>query len=391
LVLIDTSNRPAPGRSAYRNDLHAALIREYLRLLQHDGVLPARRAPDADPATRIGIIAPYNEQVRLLNGHVVERLGQRFDGLVDTVHRFQGSQRSIIVVDTVSGSTRQLGVFFEETGLTGTTCRLLNVALSRAQDHLVVVANLAHLRAKLPAASEVRVMLDFLDTHAHRISLDDLVPVRVAADLTTLSSEELARPAFFPADETDEAIHWDVLRARSRVEIYCPFMHISRVRKFQGLLRDTALRGVKITVFTRGEDEEPDHKPIINSLQADGVDVQLREQMHEKIVVVDDVLWHGSLNLLALSRATDLMMRIVSATACDQAKTVVQQARPAYERRGVARGQREYLDVPFSENNELKKIRPGPDGFDRARRQWYVDRSRPDLAAFDRWRREHHD
>ncbi|WP_018686415.1 AAA domain-containing protein [Actinokineospora enzanensis] len=380
LVLIDTSGRAGLAGTAYRNEVHAALIREYVRLLQHDGVLPARGDDRVDPKSVLAVIAPYRKQVKLLDGHLTERLGKQFTGLVDTVHRFQGSQRPVVVIDTVSGASRRLGVFYEGVGPDSTTCRLLNVALSRAQDHVVVVADVAHLRERLPAGSEVRVMLDHLTAHARHVPLDDLIPVRTAAELGDLAADDLARPAFFPADEVDAAVLWDFARAARRIEIYCPFLHSRRMPRFRPALLAALARGTAVRLFTRGADEHPDHEPILRALAADGFAVETRDQMHEKMVVVDDVLWHGSLNLFADTRATELMMRLASPVACEAARVTVHRAQPTRPRRGLPAGARVYLKVPFAEKEEAKKVGARWDG---ARRQWYVDGA--NATAVTRW------
>ncbi|MBX6769343.1 MAG: hypothetical protein IRY90_19695, partial [Actinomadura rubrobrunea] len=118
----------------------------------------------------------------MLNASLKHRFGEAYDGLVDTVHRFQGSQ-PLVVIDTVAGAGRQLGYFYQEVGLSSRTCRLLNVALSRAQDHLVVVANVEFLRRELRAGGEAARMLDYLERHAQRLPLAALVPQPAAAQL----------------------------------------------------------------------------------------------------------------------------------------------------------------------------------------------------------------
>src|SRR5699024_590915 len=134
LVLIDTSGHTGGRGTARSNHVHAELLREFVRLLQHDQVLPARRAADANPADTMAAVAPYRDQVSAIGKHMKERFGPEVDGVVDTVHRFQGSQRDIIMVDTVSGASKSLGSFFTGVGLDSDTCRLLNVALSRARE-----------------------------------------------------------------------------------------------------------------------------------------------------------------------------------------------------------------------------------------------------------------
>ncbi|RJQ78828.1 hypothetical protein D5S17_12190 [Pseudonocardiaceae bacterium YIM PH 21723] len=380
LAVIDTSGLPVPDRSTYRNDVHAALIREYIRLLQGNSVLPARRATNTAPA-QLAVIAPYNQQVKLISGHLKERLGEEFEGLVDTVHRFQGSQRPIVIIDAVTGSGA-LGVFFEKTGLGSTTCRLLNVALSRAQHHVIVVANFRHMRSKLRPDSEVLIMLDHLVRHAQQISPKELIPIRTAAELSALSTEDLARPAFFPADETDQAISWDFDRATREVKIFCPFLHDRRISRFWATLTSAVARGVRVTVVTRGTSDHVEHGPIIAKLASGGIEVTTRDQMHEKLITIDDVLWLGSQNLFANTRATELMTRIVSATACAEALRTAETAQPTRPRTSPPPGNRIYLNTTYEEKELVKKLGAR---FDGQRKKWYVDRSNQHLDQLSRW------
>ncbi len=243
------------------------------------------------------------------------------------MHRFQGSQRPVVIVDTVEGCAAKFGPFYGETGLRSRTTRLLNVALSRAAEHVVVVANVAHLRRHLPPGSEVATLLDHLEDHAHRIPLERLVPSRAADDLEDLDPEELARPAFFPARECLAAIGWDIERAKRVIEIYCPFLNQASVRSWTGRLRGAISRGVTVVVHTR-EPARPAERRLYEELAAAGCQMRPRRALHEKVVIVDDVLWHGSLNVLAYWRSTDLMMRLVSPTLCDQVRRIVHTARP---------------------------------------------------------------
>lgn len=338
LVLIDTSGHTGGRGTASSNYVHAELLREFVRLLQHDQVLPVRRAADANPADTMAAIAPYRDQVSAIGKHMKERFGPDVEGVVDTVHRFQGSQRDIIMVDTVSGASKSLGSFFTGVGLDSDTCRLLNVALSRAREHLVVVANVEHLAGNLKATSEVHNLLDHMKHYAQLVSPDDLIPVRAADELDKLDDEELTQPAFFPVDETDRAIEWDFARARTRIEIYCPFMNRPRVKRYRKPLRDAVQRGATVSVFTRDASEVPANEPLIEVLREEGCEVVTRDQMHEKVVVADDVLWHGSLNLFAHTRSTELMMRLVNAEACDEVRKTVEAAKPTRRRSTTSGG-----------------------------------------------------
>jgi KaiC/GvpD/RAD55 family RecA-like ATPase len=405
LVLIDTTDRRVPfprgRRDAHTsNPVHEAVIHELVRGLQYDTVLPARKAevPEGERATdRLAVITPYRAQVRALKASLRHRFGEPYDGLADTVHRFQGSQRPVVIIDTVAGAGEKLGMFYEGTGLSSTTCRLLNVALSRAQDHLVVIADVRFLREHLAPNSEAAAMLDYLTARAHRLPVDDLVPIRAASDLSGLSVEELARPAFFPADEVVRAVAWDIERAARSVEIYCPFLDRTPVRQWLRRLEPRIAAGIQVTVHTRPPEDRPAAAELVADLREVGCAVSLHERMHEKVMIVDEtVLWHGSLNLLAGVGPTDLMMRITDASACERVRRIMDRARrdqPLAHRaarpagrpdstrseQGVGPGDvkdgRLYLNVPFEEKDEAKRAVRAR--WDRERKLWHVDAATP--------------
>lgn len=406
LILIDTSAQRIPGRDHQTNTVHEAAVHELVRGLQYEGVLPGRKwqgVPAGERATdRLAVIAPYRKQVQALNSSLAYRFGQEYEGLVDTVHRFQGSQRPIVILDTTAGAGRQPGYFYQGTGLSSHTCRLLNVALSRAQDHLIVIADVEHLREHLPVTSEARRMLDHLEAHAQCISVDQLIPVREAAQLAALTEEELARPAFFPADEVPRAVSWDIDRAKRSIEVYCPFLDPRPVRTWSTQLAKRVADGVRVTVRTRPPEEQNTDaavervRGLVEELRGAGCQVEFRERMHEKVLILDaTVLWHGSLNLLANSGPTDLMMRLTDPSACERVGRVIERARkerPAWNPRSSQQtgasttavgGRRLYLNVPYAEKDEAKRLLGAR--WDAQRRQWYVDPGRVSREQAARW------
>jgi len=91
--------------------------------------------------SEIGIITPYNAQVVTIAGKLRTVLGERHKALkqikVSTVHSFQGQERRAIVVDFTDDNVRP-------TRLTA-KWELINVALSRAKEQLVIVGNRSYL------------------------------------------------------------------------------------------------------------------------------------------------------------------------------------------------------------------------------------------------------
>lgn len=139
VLLLDTSRLGARTElspsSSKRNPGHAELV---------------ARLVETASSREIAVIAPYRAQVRAVRDRLRERAPKLLStGRVEvfTVHRFQGRDKELVFFDTTEGPG-SLCRFLDENHNPDAP-NLVNVALSRARRRLVVVANLAHLTARL--------------------------------------------------------------------------------------------------------------------------------------------------------------------------------------------------------------------------------------------------
>lgn len=86
------------------------------------------------PADKTGIIAPYNNQIALLN----ERFGDS-GYVIDTIHKFQGKEKDYIILSTVANKIK----FYEDEEQIDflNNPNLINVAISRAKKRLYILAS----------------------------------------------------------------------------------------------------------------------------------------------------------------------------------------------------------------------------------------------------------
>lgn len=86
------------------------------------------------PVDKTGIIAPYNNQIDLLN----ERFGNR-GCVIDTIHKFQGKEKDFIILSTVANKIK----FYEDEEQIDflNNPNLINVAISRAKKRLYILAS----------------------------------------------------------------------------------------------------------------------------------------------------------------------------------------------------------------------------------------------------------
>lgn len=118
-------------------------------------VLAYRLAGEGRP---IGIITPYNAQARLINRLLKDLKLPSDQATVATVHRFQGSERDIILFDTVESEGCKPGLLFTAAG--DAALRLANVAISRTRGKFVLLANRDYLSANFDLSNPFRKLAD---------------------------------------------------------------------------------------------------------------------------------------------------------------------------------------------------------------------------------------
>jgi len=124
--------------SGYRNKEEAQAIVEHLQNLLVDLEYPGT----------VGVIAPFNAQVRMIRGFVEERippeLRDQADLKIDTVDSFQGEERSLIIFSVVSSRAGPS----EAERFMRSDRRRLNVAISRGQAIVHIFGDLEFAKRK---------------------------------------------------------------------------------------------------------------------------------------------------------------------------------------------------------------------------------------------------
>jgi KaiC/GvpD/RAD55 family RecA-like ATPase len=328
LLYIDTSllNPWAScrlGTYSRYNLLHALLISNLVGNLDKELL-------GAKGDSKIGITSPYSEQTKLLQALLNDRFEDRGAELAATVHRFQGNERDTIIVDLTDSIGARLSRFMKAVRMDEDGSRLLNVAISRARHRVILIGNFGFLRYHAPADGKLEQLLDYFEEFGEPINSHDLLKLSQEDWATAFSSlgidEDITLTARDFSVSTEGTFYarfaQDLFKAQHGILIFSPFLTERRASKLIDLLRNAIDRGLLVRIVTcppgdHGGILENGLSETINAIRELGITVDYRAGMHEKIAIIDDeILWHGSLNILSHRDTAESMLRIKSRSAC---------------------------------------------------------------------------
>ncbi len=329
LLYIDTGDLGAwasyqSNRRSRYNLLHAMLVQNIVQRLHESGYLP-----ENEPNESIGVVSPFAAQARLIDGLLTERLGQRGAGIAATVHRFQGNEKATMILDLTDATGVSISGFLKAKRIDEEGARLLNVALSRAKDHVILVGDFRYLIDKGGRSSLVTGVIQDFRKYGSPIEIDLFSELTGAEWATGLG--HLGAAAFDFSEDTSaifdertfyEVFPGDLKRAEESIIIFSPYMTEDGVGRWADYFRLARLRGISVQIHTqpprtrRGFWDNPTES-ITQRLRQLGVSVAYRSNMHEKVALIDrHIAWHGSLNILSHNNSTESMFRIVSRSLC---------------------------------------------------------------------------
>lgn len=275
--------------------------------------------------TNIGIISPFRSQTNLIQKIVMdEGIKEKVDA--DTVHRFQGGERQVIIFDITTPNPTKLT---DDDKDGGDDEKLINVALSRAKEKCVIVADVEKIMVKHSATSTLIKFINYCRDKNYPIISTEQVLNKY--ETSEKSEEWLLKINNFDKtlnkfdntelyDETDfyQKFLQDLFNSSQEVILESPFITSSRVGMLLPIFKVLLDRGVKIFIITRPPEEHRDRmqseaKTEIERFENMGITVlPMRGKIHRKISVIDrNILWEGSLNILSQSVSHEMMHRFL--------------------------------------------------------------------------------
>jgi len=326
LIIIDTSTlAPFSNKDAYNskyNLMHAITIRNFCLDLMKQGKIT--------DVSCCGICTPYSAQSKLLQKMLV---GAKLNLIqAGTVHSYQGDAKQVLIIDIPDSEPHKAaGMFLVADNSEDSGAKLFNVAISRAQYQLIIVANLAYLDQKLPAYAFLRDYLAKMSNYGKVVDARDVIALYpIMHDLKKYGepfnlSNETLKTGLFSEKDFSLVCREDMKRAKTRIDIFSGFVTSQRISVYESIIREKTNNGVIVRCITRpprvnGSITKEEGKMALNALETWGCIVDTRASIHEKAVIIDgEIVWFGSLNPLShTTKTTEMMARVEDAEIASQ-------------------------------------------------------------------------
>ena len=305
LILVDTSSAnpfcQMPAEGSRYNMVHAGAIRNLCVYLNEQKLIK--------DITSVGVVTPYKAQQIFISDLIKEfSLNDIVSG---TVHRFQGDQKDIVIFDIPDSEGVYPSQLINATSSKDQGAKLLNVAFSRSKDILIVFANVVYLQERLSATSILRNLIVDLQNRGKVIDIKEIIklgpfslPAKPNLSPKTKIKINDDDAGWFDENTFEKPFENDLKKAKKSIVIFSAFCTEKRTAFWGDLLRQKKEEGVKIRVITRGPVNQGPLKETatlaIKSLIKLKINVDLRKDIHHKMVFIDDkIVWNGSLNVLS--------------------------------------------------------------------------------------------
>jgi superfamily I DNA and/or RNA helicase len=314
---IEPESSTVNGKSR-RNVAHALVVRALVEELYREGW-----TFDSTGEKTFAVITPYAKQSTFIENLVGATGEIQVKGGISTVHRFQGNERDLIILDLTKVSSTAdpgLGDFLGNPDPMAPQNAMWNVAISRARQHLIVVGHKQTLDKN--SNSLISHLVNSMKIDMKVLDASTLIDIEVARK--PIPSADKGSIAWFTGESFYDSFKSDLKKTKSKLLLASPFSTESGTSRWIETFKNLKNAEVELICLTKPLDEKSnmdESSKIHQELELLFKEVRTIPKMHEKIAVIDSrIVWLGSLNILSHKNASEIMMRVESP---DFAKSII--------------------------------------------------------------------
>jgi len=283
----------------------------------------------------IGVISPFRAQVNLLKKMLLDENIENASVTADTVHRYQGSEKQIIIFDITTSKPTKL-TDDEKEG--GDDEKLINVAISRAKEKFIMVCDVNQIKKKHSQSSLIKKIIEYNS----RKGFPQIDSQNILNHFQVHEKNDLWLENIFSCNSNDpdsdpnkslianqidfyKSFKQDIINAKQEIIIDSPFITSSRVNDLMPLFKNSLNKGIKIFILTRHPSE---HESFMKEMAINEIKLMedigivvlpFRGMNHRKLSIIDrKILWYGSLNILSQKESNEIMIKHIGENGAKQ-------------------------------------------------------------------------
>ncbi len=245
----------------------------------------------------IAVITPFTAQAKVIREAFIQE-GVSTQIGIGTVHTFQGAEVPIVVFSPTYGANTYGRSFFFDRGY-----NMLNVAITRAKDHFIVIGNMCNFRINGMKKPSTILAKYLMSSENNELPSSFLYQNDTRFHCPTNRLDKLERH--------QACLKYTISKATNQVVIVSPFISIYAIEAdgLVTLIKEAVSRGVRVIVYTDAQLDvvnrtlkESSSRGRSALLDA-GVDLRILNGIHNKAIAMDDImLVEGSFNWLSAIR-----------------------------------------------------------------------------------------
>lgn len=294
------------GKGSCFNITSAAIVASLIDKINSSSIF------NSNSQNAVGVVTPYAAQRDLLIQLLIDYYDLIKEDSIGTAHRFQGSEKEIIIFDIVSANEKP-SKFVNATEITDDATKLLNVALSRAKSYLIFIGDIKNLIDK--GGTILKRVVKYIQLKGEEVNGIKILEDTEFLDRSNSLSEGCSIPINVPQALFTENLFYPVLKndlneSKVSVVIYSAFITKDGLTRWFPYFYKMLNKGIKIKIVTKNLPLQPNARKnndvleilnkLISLLRSAGVIVNVNREIHEKVIIIDNrIVWHGSLNMLS--------------------------------------------------------------------------------------------
>ncbi|MBI4029391.1 MAG: topoisomerase DNA-binding C4 zinc finger domain-containing protein [Candidatus Blackburnbacteria bacterium] len=237
----------------------------------------------------VGVVTPYRAQAnltsKLLSDIKIPFGGKKPQPLanfveVNTVHRFQGNQRQVIVFDTTDDFPMfRPAPMVDDSDEDGEDIKLINVAVTRAKDKFLLLGNKNYIQKKHSESSLIKRMLPLIEEVGPTLTFNPKDKEDEIIDITEFKDFKDLAAAINASSMSIQAVFSDLFEN----EIF---------KRLRDTLLQARQRGLEVKLFTQlsslySEEYAKVSEERIDQLKEAGIDCHLRSKFRDYFLILD--------------------------------------------------------------------------------------------------------